>query len=82
MPRIERIDVGGYVYHILNRANARVQIFDTTDDYFQFEEVLEEAVEKSERRSMPFGDPTWTSHTVKKFSLDQTMRGVGRPKKI
>lgn len=27
---------------------------------------------------MPFGDQTWTSHTVKKFSLDQTMRGVGR----
>jgi len=28
MPRAERTDVGGYVYHILNRANARVQIFD------------------------------------------------------
>jgi len=28
MPRIERTDVGEYIYHVLNRANARVQIFD------------------------------------------------------
>ena len=28
MPRIERTDVGEYIYHVLNRANVRVQIFD------------------------------------------------------
>ena len=33
MPRIARIDVGGYVYHVLNRANARVRIFDNDEDY-------------------------------------------------
>lgn len=54
MPRIERIDVGGYVYHILNRANARAQIFDTSDDYLQFEEVLEEAVEKFNMRVLAY----------------------------
>ncbi len=36
--------MGGYVYHVLNRANARVQIFDNEDDYRLFEKILEEAV--------------------------------------
>jgi len=46
MPRITRVDVEDEVYHILNRANARVQIFDNEKDYLQFESILEEAVEK------------------------------------
>lgn len=46
MPRIKRVDVGGEVYHVLNRSNARVQIFDSNKDYKQFEDILEEAVEK------------------------------------
>ena len=46
MPRINRVDVGGEVYHVLNRANARVQIFDNDKDYKQFEDILEEAVER------------------------------------
>jgi hypothetical protein len=41
MPRINRVDVGEEIYHVLNRANARVQIFDTKKDYQQFEEILE-----------------------------------------
>ena len=46
MPRIKRTNVGGYVYHVLNRANARVQIFDNNEDYKLFENILEEAIEK------------------------------------
>jgi len=46
MPRIKRINVGGYVYHVLNRANARVQIFDNKKDYILFENILEEAIKK------------------------------------
>ena len=46
MPRIIRTDVGGEVYHILNRANARVQIFDNDQDYQIFESILKDAVEK------------------------------------
>jgi len=45
MPRIKRTNVGGYVYHVLNRANARVQIFDNDEDYKLFENILEEAVQ-------------------------------------
>ena len=46
MPRIKRTNVGGYVYHVLNRANARVQIFDDSEDYQLFEKILEEGVQK------------------------------------
>jgi len=46
MPRINRVDVGGEVYHVFNRANARVQIFDNDKDYKQLEDILEESVEK------------------------------------
>lgn len=54
MPRINRVDVGGEVYHVLNRANARVQIFDTDKDHQQFEEILEEAVEKFSMRLLAY----------------------------
>ena len=40
MPRAERTDIGNYIYHILNRANARVQIFDNDQDYKLFENIL------------------------------------------
>jgi len=50
MPRIERTDVGEYIYHVLNRANARVQIFNNDKDYQLFESILEEAVEKFDMR--------------------------------
>ena len=46
MPRQPRNAIGGYVYHVLNRANARVQIFDDDKDYQLFENVLEETVKK------------------------------------
>ncbi len=46
MSRVKRTNVGGYVYHVLNRANARVQIFDNDEDYQFFENILEEAVKK------------------------------------
>lgn len=54
MPRADRTDVGGYVYHVLNRANARVQIFDNDKDYKQFEDILEEAIEKYDMRLLSY----------------------------
>ncbi|MFH1112262.1 MAG: transposase [Patescibacteria group bacterium] len=54
MPRAERTDIGGYVYHVLNRANARVQIFDSDKDYRLFENTLEEAVEKYDMRLLSY----------------------------
>lgn len=54
MPRINRVDVGDEIYHVLNRANARVQIFDNDEDYQQFETILEEAVEKFNMRLLAY----------------------------
>jgi putative transposase len=48
MPRSNRVDVGGEIYHVINRANARVQIFDNQDDYQLFENVLLEAKERTD----------------------------------
>lgn len=54
MPRVERTDVGQYVYHVLNRANARVQIFDSDKDYQLFERILEEGVEQYDMRLLSY----------------------------
>lgn len=54
MPRVERVDVADHVYHVLNRANARAQIFDTDTDYKLFEEILEDAVEKFDMRLLAY----------------------------
>lgn len=43
MGRILRIDIGNEIYHVLNRANARMTIFEKDYDYQAFEEILEEA---------------------------------------
>jgi len=39
MPRIPRVDVGGEIYHVINRANARLPIFFTEEDYELFGQV-------------------------------------------
>lgn len=54
MPRTSRIDIGQEVYHILNRANARVQIFDDDEDYQIFEKILQEAVERFDMRLLAY----------------------------
>jgi len=46
MGRIPRIDIGNQIYHVINRANARLAIFEVDADYRLFEEILTEAVEK------------------------------------
>jgi len=48
MARQPRIDLAGYTYHVINRASGRVPIFRKHADYTQFEEVLEEAVERTD----------------------------------
>jgi len=46
MGRPQRIDKGGFVYHVLNRGNGRMTIFEDAGDYAAFERVLEEAAER------------------------------------
>lgn len=54
MARATRVDVADQVYHVINRANARVQVFDTDNDYRQFEDILAEAVERYDMRLLAY----------------------------
>jgi len=54
MPRINRIDIGNMAYHVINRANARLQIFDSAKDYQAFEQVLAEAQERIKMRILAY----------------------------
>jgi putative transposase len=46
MPRTLRTAPGGYVYHVLNRANGKRRIFEHDRDYLAFERVLAEVQER------------------------------------
>lgn len=54
MPRITRTDIGEEIYHVLNRSNARAQIFDNDQDYRIFESILAQAVEKFDMRLLAY----------------------------
>ena len=54
MGRPQRAAEGGYVYHVLNRANARLSIFESDGDYEAFERVLVEAVERTKTRLLAY----------------------------
>lgn len=43
MPRTARTIVGGYVYHVLNRANGRLRLFRKEADFQAFEDIVAEA---------------------------------------
>jgi putative transposase len=46
--------LGGYVYHVLNRAVARQQIFDKSQDYAALERVLKEAKKQVPMRLLAY----------------------------
>lgn len=54
MGRPHRAAEGGYVYHVLNRANAGMTIFEDDGDYEAFENVLAEAIERSGTRLLAY----------------------------
>lgn len=54
MGRALRTDVGGYIYHILNRANARSTIFTSDREYQDFEDIFFEAIEKFKMRVVAY----------------------------
>jgi putative transposase len=54
MPRRPRIAPGGLVYHVLNRAVARLALFEKPADYAAFERVLAEAMEKHPTRLLGY----------------------------
>jgi len=54
MGRPKRAADGGLVYHVLNRANARMTIFEKDGDYEAFERVLAAAVERTQTRLLAY----------------------------
>jgi len=54
MPRVARVDVGDEVYHVINRANGRLQIFNTNEEYQLFEKLLLETQEVTDMRILAY----------------------------
>lgn len=54
MPRRPRVAPGGLVYHVLNRAVARLALFEKDGDYEAFERILEEGLEKHPTRLLGY----------------------------
>ena len=54
MPRSGRTFPGGFVYHVLNRAVARLPLFEKPADYAAFERILGEALQRSPMRILSF----------------------------
>ncbi|OGN16161.1 MAG: hypothetical protein A3C81_03025 [Candidatus Yanofskybacteria bacterium RIFCSPHIGHO2_02_FULL_46_19] len=54
MPRPTRTIEGDTIYHVLNRANAKMQIFEKEKDYLAFEKILLEAKDKYPMRILAY----------------------------
>ena len=54
MGRSPRVDIADTIYHAINRANARVKIFNTPADYILFENILTEAKERVNMRILAY----------------------------
>jgi len=46
MPRIPSGETEGGIYHIINRGNIKMQVFDDMEDYDYFLELLEKASQR------------------------------------
>jgi putative transposase len=54
MGRARRAADGGVVYHVLNRANARLPIFERDEDFAAFERILAEGRERYDMRILAY----------------------------
>ena len=54
MPRTSRASIGGMVYHVINRGNARNEVFHKDDDYAAFLKLMAEACERLPLRIVAF----------------------------
>ena len=54
MGRPKRAADGGLIYHVLNRANARLSIFEKDGDYEAFERILADAIERTGTRLLAY----------------------------
>jgi len=54
MPRLARVDIGDEIYHVINRANGRLRIFESDADYQLFEELLSDTLKKTSMRLLAY----------------------------
>lgn len=54
MPRAPRVNLGGIAYHVLNRANGRLPLFECEADYALFGNVLAEAHRRVAMRTLGY----------------------------
>lgn len=54
MPRQARVSVADVVYHVINRANGRLPIFNTEKEYQHFESLLQEAKDLTDMRILAY----------------------------
>ena len=47
MPRVARGETAGGIYHIVNRGNMRMEVFDDANDYEYFLKLLEKGIKKT-----------------------------------
>lgn len=54
MSRAPRVNIGEEIYHIINRSNGRLKIFENKEDYLHFEKLLEKAKESVDMRIISY----------------------------
>ena len=54
MPRTARASVGNIAYHVINRGNAKMRVFDDDDDYDAFLDLIHRACERLRLRVLAY----------------------------
>ncbi len=72
MGRPKRADDGGLIYHVLNRANARMTIFENDDDYEAFERVLLEVERNALRANLIERAEQWRWSSLYRRKMPKT----------
>ena len=54
MPRTARASVGDYCYHVINRGNARAEVFHADGDYQAFLDLLRHASQRIPMRILAY----------------------------
>jgi len=54
MPRTSRVNIGGVAYHVFNRSNARLPLFECHEDYAAFTAVVAQAHERVAMRTIGY----------------------------
>ena len=76
MRRVARIVPGGMILHVLNRGNARSQIFEHCRDYDALERVM---VETGDRLAIKI--LAYCCSVAKRLGLESALHAHGRPEK-